>query len=137
MAASSLFLVIESRGPAIYPDREYVAYRARDRLHAGDDGTRQRRQRHDMGPLVFGPRGRDDKGAVIAQFVAPHTGQFGAPAAGQQQQFQHLSNRFTDLIAGMPEPHDLGLGQHAVAGRRRIGPGDVRAWIALSPPVFF
>ena len=39
-----------SRGPAIYPDREYVAYRARDQLHAGDDGTRQRRQRHDMGP---------------------------------------------------------------------------------------
>jgi ATP-dependent DNA ligase len=61
-----------------------------------------------MGPLVFGPRGRDDKGAVVAQFVAPHTGQFSAPAAGQQQQFQHLPNRFADLIAGMPEPHNLG-----------------------------
>jgi hypothetical protein len=38
---------------------------------AGDDGTRQRRQRHDMRSLVFGPRRRDGPGRTINPISDP------------------------------------------------------------------
>jgi hypothetical protein len=79
-----------------------------------------------MGPLVFSPRGRDDKGAVIAQFVAPHTGQFGAPAVLGATAIVATATDPTVFRSGRDFAAWIGLVLHQQKlkgrGRRRVFP---------------